>query len=262
MLESSMWQQHGPQRKRRNMTLNHLWRAAMSHVKLGYPLITLNLSCTVLCWWHLVLDTFKWLNEFISKTATHNVSKSMKVLGPTRTDYFPLSSFWSITRLENSRFARSVVMLIGHIRCTVGWLKEICRQVLEVIAAHRKEQDVGGFARTLYENTCRYTPHGFGKFLWIVYASYVLRIVNLCNLCNIVICNVVQCDVSHSISVLVYLVTNGLRRIHVFSQLSRSGAHQAGTRLCSTDAWIIWKSCLPICQQRKSWKGFLCYQGG
>ena len=32
------------------------------------------------------------------------------------------------------------------------------RQVLEVVAAHRKEQDVGGFARTLHENTCRYVP--------------------------------------------------------------------------------------------------------
>lgn len=29
------------------------------------------------------------------------------------------------------------------------------RQVVEVIAAHRGIADVGGFARTLYENTCR-----------------------------------------------------------------------------------------------------------
>lgn len=34
------------------------------------------------------------------------------------------------------------------------------RQVLEVIAAYRKEQDVGGFARAIYENTCRiFFPH-------------------------------------------------------------------------------------------------------
>ena len=41
------------------------------------------------------------------------------------------------------------------------------------------------------------------------------------------------------LSVLVYLVTNGLGRIHVFTQLSTSGAHQAGTKLCFTDTWII-----------------------
>lgn len=29
------------------------------------------------------------------------------------------------------------------------------RQVVEVIAAHRGIADIGGFARTLYENTCR-----------------------------------------------------------------------------------------------------------
>ena len=40
-------------------------------------------------------------------------------------------------------------------------------------------------------------------------------------------------------SVLIYLVTNGPRRIHVFTQLSRSGAHQIGMRMCSTDTWIF-----------------------
>jgi len=43
------------------------------------------------------------------------------------------------------------------------------RQVLEVIAAHRKEQDVGGFAQTLYENTCRvFFPHDIDTLAGVV----------------------------------------------------------------------------------------------
>ncbi|CAK9203973.1 unnamed protein product [Sphagnum jensenii] len=43
------------------------------------------------------------------------------------------------------------------------------RQVLEVIAAHRKEQDVGSLASTIYENTCRvFFPHDIDSLVGAV----------------------------------------------------------------------------------------------
>ncbi|XP_024389125.1 uncharacterized protein [Physcomitrium patens] len=46
------------------------------------------------------------------------------------------------------------------------------RQVLEVIAAYRKEQDVGGFARAIYENTCRiFFPHDIDTMADVVLSA-------------------------------------------------------------------------------------------
>lgn len=60
-----------------------------------------------------------------------------------------------MSHVAQGKQQKKLFVLIQEATNLTSLVCALYRQVVEVIAAHRGIADIGGFARTLYENTCR-----------------------------------------------------------------------------------------------------------